>query len=606
MDVYISCHYTTHGIAYLKHILSCFYKKNTTDPGVLERKEYDQNSCNNIFDNNNGNKVFDKVFYLTVNQEAINKVTSRRYDYNSSFEKDEVLKEKGLIDLYRKIRANKDISYDVDKELQFVKENFDHQFNDFKEYMWHDIHHYEISEQIKWLKEQSNFFKVYDEKKFQEFKLEIKDLRDEQKIAEEIRKFFSSEIKRDYNCVIDISLCGPEVQSVWHILASNNLLPPKTKFIKTYDKKERIDKHFKPFTIKTVSTKLIDDITLELFPHTKSKKRELVNIKIEKFLNSGFSVLILGQRGTGKSSAIRNIAESLKKKENELLKGKLVEASCASFTNSDIAESELFGYVKGAFTGAIKDRDGLIKEAESGILFLDEFHYLDQSIQAKLMKAFQTDKKNNFKIRPVGSSDEITVKNVKLVFATNRTIGELHEILLPDFYDRIVQYVVEIPPVMDTLEDLENDWKVIFKRLYPKEGVDAPTDSQIMYWLKSLALKGNLKGNFRDLENIAKDYKIFGEFGPNEQKEICSEMDIPVPSTSFEYAKKCFELYHSNPAVGNTIETKIPEGKTDAKSIENAFHQELRKWAEEKYGSRKEAARKLGVSEKTLDNWKKA
>lgn len=603
MDVYISCHYTTHGIAYLKHILSCFYKKNTTNPGELEGKEYDQNSCNNIFDNNNGNKIFDKVFYLTVNQEAINKVTSRRYDYNSSFEKDEVLKEKGLIDLYRKIRENKDISYDVDKELQFVKENFDDQFNDFKEYMWHDIHHYEISEQIKWLKEQSNFSKVYDEKNFQEFKLEIKDLRDEQKIAKEIRKFFSSEIKRDYNCVIDISLCGPEVQSVWHILASNNLLPTKTKFIKTYDKKERIDKHFKPFTIKTVSTKLIDDISsrLKLYPHTKSKKRELVNKKIEKFLVSGFSVLLLGERGTGKSSTIRNIAETLKKKGNELLGGKLVEANCASFTNSDIAESELFGYVKGAFTGADKDgKVGLIEEASDGILFLDEFHHLDKLVQAKLMKAFQTDKENNFRIMRKGDKNEITVKNVKLVFATNRTIDKLHEILLPDFYDRIVQYVVYIPSVRETLEDLENDWKDIFKRLYPKGNVEAPTDSQIMNWLKSLPLKGN----FRDLENIAKDYKIFGEFEPDVQKEICREMKIPV--SPFEYAKKCFELYHSNPAVGNTIITEIPEEMTDAKSIENAFHQELRKWAEEKYGSRKEAARKLGVSEKTLDNWKKA
>ncbi len=608
MDVYISMHYTTHGIAYLKHILSCFYDKNTTYPSdleikELEKEEYDQDCCNNIFDNNNGKKVFDKVFYLTVNQEAINKVTSRRYDYNSSFEKDEVLKEKGLIDLYRKIRANKDISYDVDKELQFVKENFDHQFNDFKEYMWHDIHHYEISEQIKWLKEQSNFFKVYDEKKFQEFKLVIEDLRDEQKIAEEIRKFFSSKIKRDYNCVIDISLCGPEVQSVWHILASNNLLPPKTIFIKTYDKKERIDKHFKPFTIKTVSTKLIDDISsrLKLYPHTKSKKRELVNKKIEKFLVSGFSVLLLGERGTGKSYTIRELV----KNKSVPLSGKLVEANCASFTNSDIAESELFGYVKGAFTGADKDgKVGLIEEASDGILFLDEFHHLDKLVQAKLMKAFQTDEENKFHIRRVGGIKEDPVENVKLVFATNRTIGELHEILLPDFYDRIVQYVVEIPSVRETLEDLEGDWKEIFEQLYPDAGIKAPTDSQIMNWLKSLALKGNLKGNFRDLENIAKDYKIFGEFEPDVQKEICREMKIPV--SPFEYAKKCFELYHSNPAVGNTIITEIPEEMTDAKSIENAFHQELRKWAEKKYGSRKEAARKLGVSEKTLDNWKKA
>lgn len=600
MDIYISMHYATHGIAYLKHILSCFYEKNTTDPLVLAGKEYDQESCNNVFGRKRGNKVFDKVFYLTVKQSVIDKVTSRRHYRNLSFENDEILKEKDLVDLYKIIRANNDISYNIDKELQFVKEKYSDKYSDFEKYMWRDIQHYEISEQIKWLKKQCTFTEVYDEKKFQVIELGIDDMRDEQKIATNIRKFFSKEIKRNDNCVIDISLCGPEVQSVWHILASNNLLPPNTQFIKTYDKKERTDKHFKPFTISIVSTKLIDDISshLKFFPNTKSKKRELVDKKIEKFLDSGFSVLLLGERGTGKSYTLRKIAKSLK--YNKLLKGNLVEANCASFSNSQLAEAELFGYVKGAFTGANKDKVGLIKEAQKGILFLDEFHHLDKSIQAKLMKAFQTDEKNNFMIRRVGDVNEIPVENVKLVFATNRTIEELHEILLPDFYDRIVQYVVEIPSVRETLEDLENDWKDIFKRLYPKENVEAPTDSQIMNWLKSLPLKGN----FRDLENIAKDYKIFGEFEPDVQKEICREMKIPV--SPFEYAKKCFELYHSNPAVGNTIETKIPEEMTDAKSIENAFHQELRKWAEEKYGSRKEAARKLCVSEKTLDNWKKA
>ena len=263
MDIYISMHYTTHGIAYLKHILSCFYEKNTTDPSILADIEYDQESCNSVFDRKSGKKVFDKVFYLTVEQSVIDKVTSRLHYRNLSFENDEILKEKDLVDLYKIIRANNDISYNVDKELQFVKENYSDKYSDFKGYMWHDIHHYEICEQIKWLKEQSNFFKVYDEKKFQEIPLGIDDLRDEQKIVEGIRNFFSDEkIKRDDNCVIDISLCGPEVQSVWHILASNNLLPPNTQFIKTYDKKERIDKHFKPFKISTVSTKLIDDIRI--------------------------------------------------------------------------------------------------------------------------------------------------------------------------------------------------------------------------------------------------------------------------------------------------------------------------------------------------------
>lgn len=433
--------------------------------------------------------------------------------------------------------------------------------------------------------------------KFEVVELDVTDSRNEKNIADNIRNFFSfKKISSDDHCVINISLGGPELQSVWHILAANDLLPKNTQFIKTYDNKEETTKHFKSFTIKTVSTKLIADISsqLKFYPNTKSQKRKLVNKKIEKFLESGFSVLLLGERGTGKSSIIRGLIDEKKIS----VSGRLVEANCASFTDSQIAESELFGYKKGAFTGANINKTGLIKDAEQGVLFMDEIHHLDKSVQAKLMKAFQTDKHNNFKIRRVGDNEEIEVKNVKLVFATNRTIEELHEILLPDFYDRVVQYVVEIPPVRDTLEDLENDWKSIFKRLYPENNVEAPIDRELFQWLKTLPLEGN----FRDLENIAKDYKIFLDFNESIRREICSEMKIPV--SPLDYAKKCYELYHSNPVVSDKIEVKISDGIVDAGSIEKTFRQELNKWALQKFGSRKKAAKKLSVSEKTLNNWK--
>ncbi|MBO7463493.1 MAG: sigma 54-interacting transcriptional regulator [Bacteroidales bacterium] len=596
MDIYITWHYTTHGIAYLKHVLSCFYEKNTTDARILEGEKYEQDYCNHIFDNKVGNKKFDKVYYLVTKQAVINKVSSRLHYHNLSFENDEVLQEKKLVELYDIIRDNNEISYDADKELQFVKDNFPNQYSDFKQYMWRDIQHYEVNEQIKWFEKYTNFYNVYDKGQFEVIELDIKNLRDEREIADNIRGFLSKNIKPDDNCVINISLGGPEPQSVWHILAANDLLPKNTQFIKTYDNKEETSKHFKSFTIKTVSTKLIDDISsqLQFYPHTKSKKRELVNKKIKVFINSCFSVLVLGERGTGKSFTINKLIE-----DKEIrISGQLREANCASFTDSQIAESELFGYKIGAFTGANRDKIGLIQEAEQGVLFLDEFHHLDKLTQAKLMKSFQTDKRNNFKIRRVGDNEETVVQNVKLVFATNRTIEELHEILLPDFYDRVVQYVVEIPPVRETLEDLQDDWKSIFERLYPNGKVNAPIDNNLFKWLKSLPLEGN----FRDLENIAKDYKIFLDFDSRTQQEICSEMKIPV--SAFEYAKKCYELYHFNPVPSEMLKVKIPQGY-DAKSIEAVFHKELRKWAETKFGSRKEAAKQLDVSEKTLDNWSK-
>ncbi len=593
-NVFITWHYTTHGVAYLKHILSCFYEKNTTDAAVFKDDKFEQDHCNAVFNTNNGHKRFDKIYYLTVKEEVIKKVSSRLHYHNLSYQNDEGLQAMNLVHIYDAIREHDDIKYNVDKELQFVKDNYPDRYDDFENFMWRDIQHYEINQQIKWLKEKTNFFNVYDEKIFEVIELDVTDLHNEGDITKQLWKFFSQKIKDNDNCVIDVSLGGHETQTVWFIMSFNNLLPKNTTFIKTYDHKEEDKKHFKSFSIQEVSPNLIDDISSQLpfYPATKSKKRELVNKKIEVFLKSGFSVLLLGERGTGKSFTIKNLVENKK-----LVPGKMVEANCASFTDTQIAESELFGYKKGAFTGADRDKNGLIQEAENGILFFDEFHHLHKLTQAKLMKAFQTDKDNNIHIRRVGDNDEITVKNVELVFATNRTIEELHEILLPDFYDRVVQYVVEIPPVRETLEDLIDDWKGIFDRLYPKQKIDAPMDNKLFKWIKTLPLEGN----FRDLENIAKDYKIFSDFDSNTQKAICKNLKIHVDP--FEYAKKCYEMYHSCPISNDKIEINI--AGNNAQTIEKDFHLQLTDLAIKKYGSRKEAAVQLNVSEKTLHNWER-
>ena len=122
-------------------------------------------------------------------------------------------------------------------------------------------------------------------------------------------------------------------------------------------------------------------------------------------------------------------------------------------------------YTKGAFTGAYSDKKGLLEEANGCVLFLDEIHHLSKMVQAKLMKALQTDKDNNMSIRRIGSNKETKIK-CRLVFATNRTINELKKELLPDFYDRIVQHVVNIPPLRDTVEDRIQDWESIWENLH--------------------------------------------------------------------------------------------------------------------------------------------
>jgi DNA-binding NtrC family response regulator len=116
-----------------------------------------------------------------------------------------------------------------------------------------------------------------------------------------------------------------------------------------------------------------------------------------------------------------------------------------------------------------------------------------------------------------------------------------------------------------------------------------------MKWIKTL----ELKGNYRDLQNIIRYYCIFDKFDTHSRQEICSEMKIPV--SAFEYAKKCYEMYHSNPPSMDKIEVKIDDN--NAQNIEKEFHRQLTNWAIKKFGSRKEAAIQLNVSEKTLNNW---
>lgn len=597
MNIYITWHYTTHGIAYLKHIISWFYKENTLQPPSVPAEKLEQDELNNVFDVVKKGRKFDKVFYLTAEQDVFSRISSRSYSYKNNYKEDDVIKENDLVNVFDGIRNNKDLCYNLDKEIQWVKENYKDKLPEFEKFLWRDIQHYDIATQIKWLKENTNFSKVYCNDEFKEVKLGVKDLRDIEDIVNKVKDFVTENISPEDNCVINISLGSAETEVAWFILADNDILPANTSFIQTYDNKRIEGKRFKPFAIKQVPIKLINDVrtSFDLFEETKSHKRELVNKLFNKYLYSGFPVLLLGERGIGKSYLVSKSWEGKKEK--------LVEANCASFTDNDIAESELFGYVEGAYTGALKlGSDGLIKNAEDGVLFLDEVHYLSKLMQAKLMKAFQTDAENNFRIRPVGAKKEIVVKNVKLVFATNHNIEQLKEDLLPDFYDRIVQYVVEIPPLRETREDLKNDCKAVLNYLYPpskdkgSEKFSRELPDELLKWIKKL----ELKGNYRDLQNIIRYYHIFEDFDEDVQKEVCSKLEIKK-CNAIDFAKKNYETYHMVSPSKEKFVAKVD--LEDPSNIKNNILSQLRDWLIDKYGSNVEAAKALGITPKTLYNW---
>jgi len=158
------------------------------------------------------------------------------------------------------------------------------------------------------------------------------------------------------------------------------------------------------------------------------------------------TVLVSGESGTGKELVARAIH-----KHSARRNGPLVCFNCSAITES-LLESELFGYMRGAFTGADQDRKGLFEAAEGGTLFLDEIGEMAVSSQAKLLRVLQ-----EHAIRPVGGLSEIPV-NVRVVAATNRNLAE--EIqrgrFRQDLFYRLAVLTIHIPPLRERVSDIRS------------------------------------------------------------------------------------------------------------------------------------------------------
>ncbi|MGC8928083.1 MAG: sigma-54-dependent transcriptional regulator [Myxococcota bacterium] len=210
---------------------------------------------------------------------------------------------------------------------------------------------------------------------------------------------------------------------------------------------------------------------------------------IKKVADTRTTVMITGQSGTGKEVIARAIHNLSNRRDQ-----KFVVVNCGALPES-LFESELFGHVKGAFTGAISDKQGLVEIADNGTLFLDEITEMPPSLQVKLLGLLQ-----NSRARRVGATDEYEV-DIRVIVASNRDIEE--EVRLgrfrEDLYYRINVIRIEVPPLRDRKEDipllLDN-----FIRLYSAEQNKAITG--ISEEALKLIMNYDFPGNVRQLENI--------------------------------------------------------------------------------------------------------
>ncbi|MCS7215360.1 MAG: sigma-54 dependent transcriptional regulator [Thermodesulfovibrio sp.] len=245
--------------------------------------------------------------------------------------------------------------------------------------------------------------------------------------------------------------------------------------------------------------------------------------KIKKIANTPTNVLILGETGTGKELFAKAIHESSYRKKKPF-----VAINCASLPEN-LLESELFGFVKGAFTGATSDKKGLLEIADGGTVFLDEIGDLPLSLQAKLLRVLE-----DMEIRPLGS---VTSKKVDLRFisATNKNLiesvkeGRFRE----DLFFRLNVISLNIPPLRERGKDIEILANHFMRKFAIRMGKNLKKiDPQAI----KLLYKHSWPGNIRELQNVIEQAVVFCE-GDTIKPEDLPEY-IQHPEKLLEKAKE--------------------------------------------------------------------
>lgn len=286
-------------------------------------------------------------------------------------------------------------------------------------------------------------------------------------------------------------------------------------------------------------------------------------------------LLVLGERGTGKTRLVETFVGPLKGRP------RVVTVPCGTL-DPHLAMSQLFGHVRGAFTGAHEDHKGFLEEAAGGVLFLDEIQDLARPVQRQLVRVLQDPAR---RFRPVGETRERTA-DAEIVCASHLTFKALHSRLDPDLFDRVSLLLLEIPPLRECREDLRDDWARVWGEARSFEDIsrEPPWSTAIERALQDDPLPGNL----RDLQRLAlilMTRAASATGGVGTEEGLREWADLQARFLAVEWRK---------PAETADLETGTWDERVQG------FKRRIARAARREHGSYVAAAKALGVSERML------
>ena len=256
-----------------------------------------------------------------------------------------------------------------------------------------------------------------------------------------------------------------------------------------------------------------------------SAKMQAIFQMIETVAEVQSTILITGESGTGKELVARAIHDLSPRAEKPF-----ISINCGAFTET-LLESELFGYVKGAFTGANTNRKGLFEAAHDGTIFLDEIGEMSPAMQVKLLRVLQEKR-----VRPVGAHDEMLI-DARVIAATNRDLKQMtHDgTFREDLFYRISVIPIELPPLRDRREDIPDLVAHFVRKFCDQAGKELTISPKTVQFLEDYAWHGNVRELEHTIERavaLERSSEIQPEQLPThitnyDPQRVQSEFDLP-------------------------------------------------------------------------------